>query len=204
MKYVKILGLAAIAAMALMAFVASSASATTLDGVGGAVLPAGTEIDASLASGKSAVLSTTGGITLDTCTAGTVKGTTDNETGTTVTGSVATSGLTWGAEKTACTNTTTTLEGGKLHIEWISGTSNGTVTGSGFKVTVFTPSIGVTCSYTLGTGTHLGELIGGTPATLAINATVKGAAGNSILCPASAVWTANYTVTTPTTLKVTP
>lgn len=194
MKYVKMIGLAAVAAMALMAFSAGTASATTLHGVGGAVLPKNTEIDASLT--ESAKL-TAAGVTLDTCTSGTTKGLTANETGETITGEVAAANLTWGG----CTNTTTTLEGGTLHIAWTSG-NNGKVTGSGFKVTVFTPSIGVTCSYTLGGGTALGELIGGTPATLSINATVKGAPGNSILCPTEAGWVAKYTVTTPTTLTV--
>ncbi|HEX5592860.1 MAG TPA: hypothetical protein VFX35_05885, partial [Solirubrobacterales bacterium] len=152
-----------------------------------------------------ATLTTTGGILLDTCTGGGVHGTTAN-TGSateTVRGTVAKTGVTW----FPCTKTTDTLEGGELEIHWISGTKNGTVTGKGFLVTVeVAAELGGSCSYTLGTTmVDLGTLIGSTTgdATLAINAVVKIGTGQSILCPTSAKWVANYTVTTPTPLHVT-
>jgi hypothetical protein len=202
MKYLKMLGLVAVAAMALTAFSVGTASATTLDG-NGAVLKAGSTIETSLAAGKSAKFTNTEEtLTLETCTAGTMTGTISNETGTTVTGSVAASGLTWGTGATPCTNTIDTVEGGTLHIEHTTG-NNGVVTGTGFKWTTFVASLGTTCSYGFGTGTTLGTLVGGKPATLAINTAVKGAAGNSFLCPASAKWVGEYTVTNPAELLVT-
>lgn len=190
MKYVKMLSLAAVAAMALMAFVASSASATTLDGPGGTALPAKTAIDASLTGSETAKLEA-GSTVLDECSGGTVEGVTSNETGTTVNGTVATKDLTW----SGCSKTTTTLAGGELSIA-----SNGSVSGTGFEVTV--NSIFGSCTYGLGTGKTLGTLVSGTPATLAINAKVSKVAGGG-LCPAEPTWTANYTVTSPTTLTVT-
>lgn len=192
MKYVKMLSLAAVAAMALMAFVASSASATTLNN-GTEVLKKGAAIDASLTGSETAKLES-GSTILDECSGGTVEGVTDNETGSAVTGTVSKANLTW----SGCTKTTNTLAGGSLSITYTSG-SNGSVTGSGFEVTVNT--IFGSCVYGLGGGTNLGTLVGGTPATLSINTSVTKISGN-FACPGTATWTANYTVTSPATLKV--
>ncbi|HEX5594080.1 MAG TPA: hypothetical protein VFX35_12130 [Solirubrobacterales bacterium] len=199
MKYLNILGIAVAAAVALMAF-AASASATILES-NGVKTPSETTINSTLTG--TASLTTTSGTVLDTCTGGGVKGKTTNEggEGVPVTGSVPPSGVTW----TGCTKTTDTLEGGTLEITWTAGI-NGTVTGKGFKVTVeMVKEFGGTCSYTLGGGTTLGEFKGTTAgdATLAINAIVNGAAGNSFLCPSDTKWVANYKVTEPTPLAVT-
>jgi hypothetical protein len=202
MKHLKMLGLAAVALAAMMAYTAASASATELYS-GATTQGVGTKIVSSLSG--TASLTTTGGTVLDTCTGGTVTGeitAAGSATSTTI-GTVATSGVTW----SGCTKTTDTLEGGELEIHWIAGTHNGTVTGKKFKVTVVvSESFGGTCSYTLGTSTHLGTLIGTTTApsqaTLAINAVVNGAAGNSFLCPSDTKWVANYTVTSPVPLAV--
>lgn len=188
MKYVKILGLAAVAAMALMAFVgAGSASATTLSSTNGN-LPKGTVIHATLTKGSTAILES-GSTVLDTCTESTIKGTTSNETGPSVEGPIEV--LSWGG----CTHTTDTVAGGNLAITWTSGT-NGTLAGKGSKVTVST--IFGSCTYgTSETGTTLGEVKGGNPATIAISTTVPLIEGG-FSCPSTSTWTANYTVTSAT------
>jgi len=193
MKHLRTLGLAAMAIAAVMAFTAASASATELYG-NGTTLKAGTLLTSTLSG--TASLTTTGGTVLDTCTGGSVSGKTSNtgSSGVAVSGNVEKTGVTW----TGCTKTTDTLEGGSLEIAYTSGL-NGSVSGKGFKVTVeMVAEFGGTCSYTLGTaGTKLGELKGATSgdATLAINAVVNGASGNSFLCPSDTKWVANYTVT---------
>jgi hypothetical protein len=201
MKHLKMLGLAAMAIAALSAFTAASASATELYN-GATTLKSGTTISASLA--ETAQLTTTGGTVLDTCASGSITGVTTNTgaAGVAVVGSVKAEDLKW----TNCTKTTDTLEGGTLEIAYTSGL-NGTVTGKGFKVTVvMSAEFGGTCSYTVGTGgTTLGTLVGSTTgnATLAINAVVNGASGNSFLCPSDTKWVAKYAVTSPSPLHAT-
>lgn len=193
MKHVKILGLAAVAAMALMAFVASSASATVLTSPAGTKLPAGTVIEATL--NGSAVLEETTGPTLDTCTASTVSGKTSAESGTPLTGNIET--LDWGTEL-SCTAPTHTLVNGSLSVEATSG-GNGTLSGSGSKVTV--GIFGLSCIYGTGTGTALGTVTGGNPATVTINAVINLIEGG-IGCPKTTRWTATYTVTKPNPLFI--
>ncbi len=191
MKYLKMLGPAAVAAMALVAFGAGTASATKLY-KGATAVGAGTEIQASLAIGGSARLTTTEGTTLNTCTGSTIKGSTSNAGGSaeTVKGSVTAANLTW----SGCNNTVDTIEGGELEIHHISGTTNGTLTAKGFKVNVLIPFFGTTCTYTAGAGTHMGTLTGVSVgnAVMDVNAIVT---TSSPGCPPSARWQATYTVT---------
>ncbi len=202
MKYIKMLGLAAVAAMALMAFGAGTASATELyqlkTGANAVTLGKGTTIDASLTG--SAKLEA-GGEVLDTCTGGTVDGVVDNPGSSTTTVSGPINELTW----TGCTKPTTTVKTGALEIHYSSNT-NGTVTGSGSEVTI-NGIFGTSCVYGTGAGTDLGTLVGATGphahATLAINTSVPRVSGG-FLCPSTAVWNANYTVTSPTGLVVEP
>jgi hypothetical protein len=195
MKHVKMFGLAAMAAMALMGLVAASASATALYN-GATKLGAGTEIKSTLSG--TATLTTTEGTVLDTCAGGEVKGKTSNAGGAaeTVKGSVAASGVTW----SSCTFTTDTLAGGELEIHYTSGL-NGTLTGTGFEVTINTGLFG-SCIFTLGTGTTLGTLTGSTTtnATMDINAIATRKSG---LCPSTAKWVGTYKVTSPSPLHVT-
>ena len=197
MKHVKMLGLAVVAAMALMALVgAGTASATALYS-GATKLGAGTEIQATLSG--TATLTTTEGTVLVTCTGGEVKGKTTNSGGAaeTVKGTVEKAGLTWAG----CTEPVVTLAGGSLEIHHITGTVNGTLTGSGFEVTVDTTIFG-SCIFTLTAGTHLGTLTGTGigDATMHINAVVSRKSG---LCPATEKWVGTYKVTKPTPLHVT-
>jgi hypothetical protein len=117
----------------------------------------------------------------------TTKKTTGSST-TTPVGIVEKSELTW----SGCTNTTTTLAGGEVEVHSISGTDNGTVTAKGFEVTMI--FFGVSCIYGAGAGLDLGELTGGQPAILQLNAVVSKQSG-SFACPATTVWEGTLTVT---------
>jgi hypothetical protein len=196
MKYVKQLSIGAIAAMAVLAMTASSASATELYS-GLTTLKAGTVISATLSG--TATLTTTEGTVLVKCTGGSIAGKTSN-TGSsteTVKGTVAAADLTW----SNCSEPTSTLAGGNLEIHHAGVGINGTLTGSGFEVTVDTTVFG-SCVFTLAAGTDLGTLTGSTSsnATMDINAAVTRKSG---LCPGTERWVATYTVTSPTTLHVT-
>jgi hypothetical protein len=144
----------------------------------------------------SAVLEETGGTTLDTCTGSTVSGKITNaggdNAGEPVSGSIET--LDW----TGCIVTTTTIVNGSLSVEKTSG-GNGTVSGSGSKVTV--GIFGASCIYGTGTSTMLGTATGGNPATIDINAAIELQEGG-LLCPKTTRWTATYTVTNPTPLLI--
>jgi hypothetical protein len=198
MKYVKMLGLAAVAAMALMAFGAGTASATTLEN-GTSPFSHPTIIDASLAA--TATLETTGGTTLVTCTGGTIEGEASTGSATeTVSGSVSTANLTW----SGCSATVDTTQGGELEIHHIAGTSNGTLTGRTFEVTV---NVFGSCTYGLSnndTMRHVGTLQGDDhTAKMEISTIVFERTEDKFLCPNEARWTATYHVTTPTGLTVT-
>ena len=205
MKCLKTLGLAAVTAMAVMAFIgASSASATifcktpeTTGCTAGWIYLAGTAISASLDSGTSAILKTTGGLIENTCTTSTMEGSMANAGGATETVriNIEASRLTF----SNCSNTTDVLEGGELEVHWISGTDNGTVTAKHFKVTMLLA--GITCTYTAGTETDIGTLTTGRPATIDINAVVTRSAGG-FACPSTTIWEAKYTVTSPTPLYI--
>lgn len=194
MKRIKILGLGVAAAMALMAFAgAGPASATTLSSSAGNY-PKETPIDFTQAGAETSKFETLGGTILEECSGITIKGKTVNETGETVSGPIES--LTW----EGCTHTSDTTRNGSLSVRWSSGTS-GTVTGSGSEWTDST--IFGSCDYgTSQTGTSLGTLVGGRPATLRISAIVPLIEGG-FTCPKEVRWTANFTVTSPSELLVT-
>jgi hypothetical protein len=205
MKYLKMLGLAAVAAMALTAFLgASSASATVLCTT--TTTPCGTgwhidELDASVAAGQSVTLRNTSGSIEATCTVATSK-TTKVSTGsssTTPVGKVEKAELTWGPINAGCTNTTDTVAGGELEVHQIAGTHNGTVTATGFEVTVVLA--GVSCTLGLEGTKDIGTLTGGAPAVMDVNVGVVKKAG-SFLCPSTGVWEGNYTITNHTSAYV--
>jgi hypothetical protein len=191
MKYLKILGLAAMAAMALTAFVgAGTASAetlwyTTADGTLD-TLKVGSEIDASLEAGTSAILKDQSSTTIDTCTSSTVKGKVESN-GTPASGKV--SSLTFGG----CSHTTKVIAPGSLTIS-----PTGAVTSAEAEVTVVSTVFGASCIAKTGSGTSIGTLKDAPSstghATLTINASLSmGICG-------TATWTGSYTVTTPTGL----
>lgn len=216
MKYLKMLGLAAAAAAALMAFAgagsASAAtstlcSAATASGVAcplASAWPINQELDLSLKSGTSAKLTDTSNNTLDTCSGAgtTVRGTyaEDSRNGVLAQGPVG--ALVW----ETCTVPTTTVQRGGISVEGLAG-GNGTVRATGeFRVTINLAVFGK-CIYGVTAGTDLGELKEGKPATFVANAVASKFTTPEDECPlgpASAKWTAEYTLTTPanTTLFV--
>src|SRR5215212_10639560 len=156
MKHVKMLALAAVAAASLMALVgAGTASASVVCSTTTtpctSVVANGTVFDF---SSNEAVLSDTFGFVRNKC-GSTLKGTLDNGSST-ATAKLTATELTW----TGCTITpaVTTLLG-NLEIHNIAGTSNGTVTANGFKVT--NPIFGNDCIYETGSGLDLGTLTEG-------------------------------------------
>jgi hypothetical protein len=196
MKHLKMLGLAAIAALGLMAFVgASAASGTTLttNSNGTGVYPTGTGIHSTLTKGTSAILTDGSGNKLVTCTESTVAGNTSNESGTTIAGNI--SSLTFGG----CSTTVHVDANGSLEIH-MTATNEGTVTGKGSVVTV--TIFGVVCGYGTGTGTTLGTITGGKAPILNIAAVGLTKVSGGFLCPGTAGWDANYTVTTPHALYI--
>jgi hypothetical protein len=142
MKYLKMLGLTAVAAMALMAIGAGSASATTLE-VNGVAQTGAVTLTATLEPGSSALLQLTNGSFANTCTESFVEGKTSTftaESSKPIGGPI--SNLTF----TSCTTPPVKADKfGSLSVEWISGTTNGTVRSAGAEVTVPSPICTLTC-----------------------------------------------------------
>jgi hypothetical protein len=176
---------------ALMAF-ACTASATTLE-IKGVKQTAAVSIHATLEKETSFLETTTFGEGINTCTESTIQGTTTTPfTGTRVGLPVAS--LSFGG----CTQGLPTIHTkGYLEIEWISGTTNGTVFWKNLKLT--TPSVfgSLTCT-TPSTGTDIGTLTGVASgrATLHFHAVLN----CGIL---TATWAGKYEVTSPDGLGVT-
>jgi hypothetical protein len=193
MKYLKELGLAAVATAALMACVgAGTASATTLTGVGGAVLKTGTTIHVV----NEGINTMTTSFKNVECKGSTAAGKTLNETGATITIEVT--------ERTTkeCNCEVKVLKTGTLSITWTSG-SNGTVKSSGAEITSNCSTIfgGVHCIYAT-SNTDMGILEGGTTARQSTSADIPRLSTNG-LCDESAIWDAVYRVDNPDTLNVT-
>jgi hypothetical protein len=199
MKHLKILGLLAMAVIGLIALPAdATATGSVLCTVQESPCPeanlwtTGTELDFTLKSGTKAVLVETNapegeGKTLDSCSSSTAKGKLENAEP--VTGPIES--LTW----SSCTFQTKTLNAGKLKVEHIAGTHNGTVKSDGItEVTVNTVLFG-SCIYGATAGVDLGELKEGKPATFVANAVLQKLSG--VVCPGTAKWTAEYTLTEP-------
>jgi hypothetical protein len=181
----------AVVLMALALVAASAASATTLE-VGGSAKNEAVTIKASLKSGTSTLFTDTSGTLLNTCTGSAIEGKTASPfTGTTV--SVPLASLTF----TSCSESVTTDAPGSLSIEYISGTTNGTVRSLGAKWTTSSPFGPLTCVTAGGVGTDIGTLTGvaSGKATLDITGVLD--------CGAiTAKWTGTYTVTGPEGLGV--
>jgi hypothetical protein len=190
MKYLKMLGLAVLSAMALTALAAGSASATTLE-VNGVTQNKAVALEGTLKPGTSAILKTTTGSFVDTCTASSIKGSSESPfTGTTVGGKVA--ALTF----SNCTHSTVVHSFGSVTVEHIKGTTNGTVRSSGVSVTVQSTTFGVNLNCTT-SNTHMGTFTGSSSGHA--SAAINGVINCGPFVP-SAKWEASYTLTTPTGL----
>lgn len=205
MKHLKVLGLAAIAAVALMAFLgACTASATVIcktqptngECPAGWTYSAGAEGEASLAAGTTAVLETTTGEALITCTELSVESVLDSAGGATATATSHVASVFY----SGCTHTLFFLKNGSTELHWIPGTSNGTLTITNNEVTVII--FGVSCNYgAYGTGgpitVDLGTVVGGNPASITVNSVFPKTAGG-FLCPNDARFTGKFVATAPT------
>lgn len=192
MKHLKMLGLTAVMAAALMALVGvGMASATTLTGVGGAVLKTGTTIHV-VSSGTNTM--TTSFLNIQ-CNTSKAAGKTSNETGTAITIEVT--------ERTTegCNCEVVVLKTGTLSITW-SSSSSGTVKSSGAEITATCSTIfgNVHCIYATN-NTDMGTLVGGTTATLSTSADIPRLTTNA-LCAEKGTWDATYKVDNPDTLNV--
>ncbi|MDQ2629615.1 MAG: hypothetical protein M3Y75_01380 [Actinomycetota bacterium] len=184
MKQLKRIAATALTAAALAVTLgAGSASATTLE-IEGVTQNQSVDINLGLALGSSAVLSRTDGSLANTCTNSRIRGSTVTYTGATVT--------TWANTLSfeSCERWVTVHFPGKLHIEHIGGTTDGTVSSSGAEVTVGSPFGTLNCK--TGFGVDLGRLTGSKWgwAMLDVNAVLN----CGFLVP-SATWKATYETT---------
>jgi hypothetical protein len=203
MKFVKIAGLAALAAMALMAFAgAGSASATVLcktaekEGcaAGGWDYNKGTVLKASFEEGTG-VTFRVNGETISAC----VESEYQAETSTTGGEGVAVTGSVGKWTLGICSpNATNVVEMGKFEITWQNGTTNGNVFGTGYKISMVIA--GAKCAYGP-SAEAMGTLTGGAMGTIDVHTTLNKKEGG-ILCPATMVMEASYTVTSPEPLYV--
>jgi hypothetical protein len=214
MKYLKMLGLAAIAATALTALVgAGSASAGVVAcTVNTGPCPSGNEytgaIESHLKTGTNAVLSNS--VDTVTCTESTMNGeiTTATNANNNSTGKIT--AVNFGGCKDQNGETcTTTVEHLPWHAELTSTEVAGKINGNG-KMTVTSggsggPQAKVVCgsflSCTFGVESATVDVIGGNPAIIKTTG-IEMTHISGFLCPTTATWTAEYSITKPTSLFV--
>jgi hypothetical protein len=202
MRYDTMLSLGAIAAAALMAVVGAGAAQATKTVLCEATespcenpYPEGTAIQAKLKGEAHATLTAAGGFVEVTCKESTIEG--ETESVDTPEGHIQ--GLTFGN----CDHTVKVLNpGGKLQIHH-DAEHNGELTvlpDAQGETEVTVEAAGLDCIFggTIQSGL---TLTGGNPATVDATATIP-KVGGSIFCPGSAVWHAEYEVTSPTPLYV--
>lgn len=193
-KYLKMFGPAAVAAVALTAFLgASSATAQTIykytTPSANDPIAIGTEVIATLEPGTSTIFKETFSGFTDTCTGSEIKLGIATNTTTDAGGSIH---LTF----TGCSHTTHVLTNGEIEFKNIAGTTNGTATLKGTRVTVNSTIFGLSCTANFGAGTAIGTFTGAklstARATIDVNAviTLENGCGD-------ATWTGSYLVTSP-------
>jgi hypothetical protein len=197
MKYVKMIGLAALAVAALMAVAGTgTASATVFCHTTTSPCPekwkAGTEPRFIVKPGTAGIWGDTSGAIAAKCPEGELRGTITNAGSATETVkiSVPASGLTWKSVE-GCIKTET-LEGGTLEVHAIAGTDNGTVTVTGFKITI--SILGANCVYGFGVGQTLGTLTGNGSGAAVLDIKtnfVKKEGG--LTCPTDLNWAEEFT-----------
>jgi hypothetical protein len=205
MKNLKMLGLLAVAAAALMALIgASTASATVLCKnnlkTSSCSEPYAAETFLHGVLEGTTTFEMTNAEVLGTCTQSTFQMRVENAGGaeTPVSGPIPS--FTWGIKGEGCNQITETLRNGRLEITHISNTDDGTVKGINTEVTL--AIFGTDCIYGMGTGTDIGTLTGGSPATLDVNAVLNEQEPKRFLCPDDIRWTGSYEVTSPSPLYV--
>jgi hypothetical protein len=173
--------------------VTSDAAPTTTFEVGGVRKNEEVGIAATLRAGNTAILKDTLGFTQNTCSGSTAEGHTESPfTGATVGGPVTSLSF------SSCTTEGVVVHrAGTLSVQWIRGTTNGTVFSSGAEVTVPVPGGSIITCTTNNTdiGTLTGVRTGQATFTIRAGLTCTGiGTGN---------WTGTYTVTSPEGLGVT-
>lgn len=149
----KSLGTAVLMALALVLF-ASTASATHLE-ISGVSQPGALTVKESLKSGTSVQFSGTSGEFVNSCTASTEEFTTTVFSGTKVEGPI--SSLTYSSCKEEPVVVDTR---GSISIEYITGTTNGTMRWIGGKFTTPSPFGSLTCTTAASPGNDVGTLTG--------------------------------------------
>jgi hypothetical protein len=191
MNVKKMLGLAIVAALALMAS-ASTASAETVLEKNGASTSEDLTLEATLTS--SSTLESTSGVFANTCSSSTVVGTTESDgmapnfTGPTVSGAVSLLSF------SNCTHSPVVVNSrGRLSIERIGTSTNGTVRSNNANVTVPVTVLGTVVSTTCTTSnTDLGTLNGVASGATSITLSAILECGGVL---PSARWTGTYTIT---------
>jgi hypothetical protein len=154
--------------------------------------PANTEYTGEINATASSSLLLEMGFQSVTCTASSAKGKVESHTATTAGGKISSLSF------SACGGTTVdVITNGSLSIS-SNGDGTGAVSGSGTQVTI--SILGTSCVYGT-TGTLLGTLTGGTPATMKIKASLPKISGG-FSCASPAFWSGSYTVTSPSTLLI--
>jgi hypothetical protein len=189
MKYIKSLGLFVVAAAAMMAF-AASASATTVTGPSGETTPT---IHAVNENGHVNIHNSIVDIQCSSTFEGTVS---SHGAGVTASGNIST------LQFNNCTNEwvvdVTTNGSFEVHATSTTGHGTGSFTSSGMTITA--TRAGISCSYMTNSGTSIGTLTGGTPATLRVEATIHRHAGSFLCGGTTTFWTGSYVTTS--TLKI--
>lgn len=198
MKYLKMLGLAAAAAAALMASVgSSSASAGVLckekaDPCAAASrVKNGEEFSSQVMATKAAFINT--GVKNIECAKSTIAGKVTKEGGKGEVPEVALQAL----QFIECNCKVIVLKVGTFYVSHFVETFNGTPFGTGQEIETKCSTIfgEVECIYATN-NTKLGELQGGNPAILEVNAKLPFQAGSNPLCE-EGIWTGKYEVTKP-------
>jgi len=197
MRYLKTIGLAAIAVAALMAVAGTgTASATVFCHTTSSPCPEKWKLGAEprfiVKPGTAGIWNDTSGGIAAKCPEGELRGTITSAGSATETVKITVpgSGLVWKSVE-GCIETKT-LEGGTLEIHAISGTDNGSVTVTGFKITI--SILGSSCIYGFGVNANLGTLTGNGSGTAVLDIKtnfVKKEGG--IICPTDLNWAEEFT-----------
>jgi hypothetical protein len=215
MKSIKMLGLSlAVALVATALLGAGSASATVLCkkasspcGAGNAY-PAGTQVNATLATGTTALISFgTWSSDKIECSGAQMQFTSNAEQGFPLTGTSKWSINSGCLYKTLNTTSACSvyMTGGTttVNLNSVTGTNNGkaTISGEPLKLAHSCTPIGVECRFSAAAPSALFELVGGNPAT--VKEAVHLTSEPSVWCPPGIDVSATYTVTSPNPLYVT-
>lgn len=204
MKHLKLGGLVAVLTLAAVTLiVAGMASATVLckeekNPCGSADYPAGTALSAELVPADSVRWKGSGGETIDTCSASTFAGKTNNTGGATSAVSIALSSLTW----SGCTNKREVLKAGELEVTYAPSEFLHQIATLKIKGTEWKEG---TCVYAAGSTAYSAGWVTEPktePYTVFDLKVSFPRVGGSFLCQSSQLWEGMYRFTTPSALYI--